>query len=360
MGVMSDYASTNTTSLVSVYNEWDPLEEMIVGIATGARVPSSDRGLFALDYCANVNAPEDIPTGSYSARVIEEAQADLEQFAEFLRDAGVTVRRPAVTDHSRRFGSPDWTADGEYNYCPRDLLLPIGQTIIETPMALRTRFFEPLAYREILLDYFESGANWISAPKPRLLDDTYNVRPEHGSALNNFEPIFDAANVLRLGRDILYQVSCSGNRKGLTWLRRVLGDEYRVHAVEGVYEGTHLDTSITLVRPGLVVLCPERIKPEQVPSVFKGWDIIWCPDMTDTGYDWSYPRASIWQGMNFIMVNPDLAVVNDQQLALIRELESHGVTVAPLPMRQARSLSGGFHCVSVDVRRRGTLEDYSG
>ncbi len=82
--------------------------------------------------------------------------------------------------------------------------------------------------------------------------------------------------------------------------------------------------------------------------------------MTDTGYDWSYPRASIWQGMNFIMVNPDLAVVNDQQLALIRELESHGVAVAPLPMRQARSLSGGFHCVSVDVRRRGNLEDYSG
>ena len=63
--------------------------------------------------------------------------------------------------------------------------------------------------------------------------------------------------------------------------------------------------------------------------------------------------------MNFVMLNPGLAVLNDRQLPLIRALERHGVDVIPLPMRQARSLSGGFHCVSLDVRRRGTLEDYA-
>lgn len=346
-------------SLVHVHNEWDPLEEMIVGIADGARVPSPDRGLFALDYCANVEEPADIPTGPYSSQVIDEATEDLERFSELLRGEGVMVRRPALTDHTRRFGSPDWTADGEYNYCPRDVLLTIGQTIIETPMALRTRFFEPLAYRDILLEYFESGANWVSAPKPRLPDETYNIRPESGPVLNDLEPIFDAANVLRVGRDILYQVSCSGNWKGLTWLQRVLEDQYRVHPVAGVYEGTHLDTTIGLVRPGLVVLCPERIREDQIPSVFKGWDVIWCPDMVDTGYSWSYPRASIWQGMNFIMINPELAVIGDQQHELIREFDKRGITVAPLPMRHARDLSGGFHCVSLDIRRCGILEDYS-
>ena len=81
--------------------------------------------------------------------------------------------------------------------------------------------------------------------------------------------------------------------------------------------------------------------------------------MVDTGYSWSYPRASIWQGMNFIMVNPTLAVVNELQLPLIKELEGHGVEVLPLKMRHARNLSGGFHCVTVDVRRKGQLEDYS-
>lgn len=346
-------------SLVNVHNEWDPLEEMIVGIADGARVPSPDRGLFALDYCANVESPQDIPTGPYDARVVEEAAEDLDRFVKLLEQEGVVVRRPAATDHTRTFGTPDWSTDGEYNYCPRDVLLPIGQTVIEAPMALRSRFFEPFAYREILLEYLESGANWVSAPKPRLLDDTYNVRPGSGPVLNNHEPIFDAANVLRAGRDILYLVSCSGNLLGLRWLQRFLGDGYRVHPVEGVYEGTHIDTTIALVRPGLVVLNPERIRPEQVPEMFRGWTVIWSPEMIDTGFSWSYPRASIWQGMNLIMIRPDLAVVNELQAPLIRQLERHGVDVAALPLRHARNLSGGFHCVSVDIRRRGKLEDYS-
>lgn len=343
-------------SLVDVHNEWDPLEEMIVGIADGARVPGPDPGLFAVDYAANVASPEEIPTGPYGARVLEEAREDLEGFVEVLRQAGVVVRRPARTDTSRRFGTPDWTADGEHNYCPRDVLLPIGRTVVETPMVLRSRYFETFAYREILEEYFASGANWISAPKPRLPDDTWSTAEP---LLAEREPLFDAANVLRIGRDILYQVSCSGNRQGCRWLQRVLGEEYRVHPIAGAYAGTHLDTTIALIRPGLVVINPERMTPDQVPEPLAKWDIIWCPDMVDTGYAWSYPRASIWQGMNLVMLDPERAVVNDLQLPLIRELERHHVQVVPLPMRQARSLSGGFHCVSLDVRRRGTLEDYS-
>jgi len=346
-------------SLVSVHNEWDPLEEMIVGIADGAQVPVPDRGLFAVDYADHVASLEEIPSGPYDPQVIEETAEDLDVLAGALRQQGVTVRRPSVTDQTKSFGAPDWTTDGYYNYCPRDVLLPVGDTIIEMPLVLRSRYFEPFAYREILLEYFRSGANWISAPKPRLPDETYNVRPESGSILNDLEPVLDAANVLRVGRDILCQVSCSGNMLGCQWLQRALGDGYRVHPVAGVYEGTHLDTTITLVRPGLVVLNPERIRPEQVPSVFRNWEVIWCPEMVDTGYSWSYPRASIWQGMNFIMINPALAVVNELQRPLIKELDRHGVEALPLKLRHARNLSGGFHCVTLDVRRKGILEDYS-
>ncbi|MGC5342613.1 inosamine-phosphate amidinotransferase 1 [Streptomyces sp. DT171] len=346
-------------SLVNAHNEWDPLEEMIVGVAENARVPSPDPGLFALDYCEHHESQDEIPSGPYSERVVTEAHEDLEAFVDLLKGEGVTVRRPDITEHAKPFGTPDWQTDGEYNYCPRDVILPIGQTVIETPMALRSRFFEPFAYKEILLDYFRSGAKWISAPKPRLLDDTYRVRPESGLPLANLEPVFDAANVMRVGKDILYLVSCSGNELGGQWLQQILGDEYRVHFIRGAYEGTHIDTTVMVVRPGLVVLNPERIREDQIPPVFKNWDVIWAPEMGDTGYAWDYPRASIWQGMNFIMINPDLAVINDQQSPLIREIEKRGVQVAPLRMRQARTLSGGFHCVSVDVRRRGTLEDYS-
>ena len=93
------------------------------------------------------------------------------------------------------------------------------------------------------------------------------------------------------------------------------------------------------MRPGLVVLNPERMREDQIPAVLSGWDVIWCPEMVDTGFVGPHPRASIWQGMNFIMINPDLAVVNE--------------------LRPARTLCGGFHCVPLDVRRTGSRQDYS-
>jgi len=45
----------------------------------------------------------------------------------------------------------------------------------------------------------------------------------------NFEPAFDAANILRFGRDLLYLVSATGNELGGQWLQRMLGDQFRVH-----------------------------------------------------------------------------------------------------------------------------------
>ena len=343
---------------VDVHNEWDPLEEMIVGVADFAQVPVPGPDLFAIEYNEHHDHPSQIPSGRYEKRVIEETEEDLEYLVSVLTGLGVNVRRPERSDHSRMFGSPEWQSDGEYNYCPRDVLLPVGNTIIETPMPLRSRYFEPLAYKNLLLEYFESGANWLSAPKPRLPDSTWNL-PGEGPALANDEPLFDAANVVRAGRDIIYLVSCSGNKKGGQWLQRTLGREYRVHFLEGVYEGTHIDTTVTLLRPGLVLLNPARISADQLPDVFKGWDIVWAPDMVDTGTTWPYPRASIWSGMNFFMVNPNLAVVNEVQEPLIRLLESHGIDTIGVPLRHCRTLSGGLHCVTLDVRRRGALEDYS-
>jgi N-dimethylarginine dimethylaminohydrolase len=53
-----------------------------------------------------------------------------------------------------------------------------------------------------------------------------------------------------------------------------------------------------------------------------------------------------------------LAVVNQAQVPLIRLLESHGIDTVRVPLRHCRTLSGGLHCVTLDVRRRGSLESY--
>jgi N-dimethylarginine dimethylaminohydrolase len=343
-------------SRVSSYTEWDPLEEVVVGRAINARIARPDRGLFAVEY-QSYGSVNRIPSGPYLNRVIAETEEDLEALAETFHKLGVVVRRPEVWDHAQTYRSPDWETDGQYNYCPRDLFVVAGNWLIEAPMTLRCRQYETLSFKPLLLDYLRSGARWVAAPRPRLTDDGYCLDGTHPLALTEAEPVFDAANVLRLGRDLLYLVSDSGNRIGARWLQSVLGPDFRVRSYEGVYSGTHVDTTITPVRPGLVVVCGERVGPHNLPDVFSGWEVVYLSDVVDIGFTGT-SYASKWIGLNFLMVRPDLAIVDSVQKTLIKELEQRQVEIIPLRLRHARTLGGGFHCVSLDVRRKGCLESY--
>ncbi len=355
---MTEFQKTplQTESLVSSYNEWDPLEEVIVGRAENAQIARRDRSLFAVEYgeCSSLEA---MPTGRYPQHVISETHDQLEALVDVFEKNGVRVRRPEIYDHSKSFGSPDWKTDGQYNYCPRDLFVVAGDMIIESPMTLRARQFETNSFKPILREYLESGAKWFAAPRPLLLDEDYFINGDRELAISNVDPIFDAANVLRIGKDVLYLVSDSGNRVGAKWLQAVLGKEYRVHAIEGLYTGTHVDTTITLVRAGLVVVNAERVTPQNLPDVFKKWDVIYLDEVHDIGYT-NIPYASEWIGMNFMMLNPETALVDGKQTKLIKALESYGVNAVPLSLSHARTMGGGMHCVTLDVRRRGGLEDY--
>jgi scyllo-inosamine-4-phosphate amidinotransferase 1 len=344
-------------SLVNVHNEWDPLEEVVIGSVAGARIPSGDLSLRAIEF-ADLDRAADIPSGPYPQHVLAETAEELARLCEELEQLGVKVRRPGSRDTLASFGTPNWQSDGFYDYCPRDVLLAVGNTIVETPMVLRSRFLEPFAYKHLLLEYLESGTRWLSAPKPQLRDDMYDVEADAGRRLQDLEPAFDAANVLRCGTDLLYLVSDTGNEMGARWLQSALGDSYTVHPCRDVYASTHVDSTIVPLRPGLVLLNPERVNDGNMPAYLRSWDKIYCPELVDPGYIESLPRCSIWIGMNVLVVRPDLAIVDDRQDALIRVLEAHAFDVLPLRLTHARTLGGGFHCVTLDVRRTGELESY--
>lgn len=63
---------------------------------------------------------------------------------------------------------------GMYAAMPRDILMTIGDEIIEAPMAWKSRFFEYRAYRSLLKEYFMGGARWTTAPKPQMADQLYD------------------------------------------------------------------------------------------------------------------------------------------------------------------------------------------
>ena len=88
-----------------------------------------------------------------------------------------------------------------------------------------------------------------------LLDSLFEVDLARPTPRND-EPAFDAANVLRLGQDLVYLVSATGNELGGQWLQTILGETFRVHFLEDVYYGSHIDSTFVALRPGLVLVQP--------------------------------------------------------------------------------------------------------
>jgi N-dimethylarginine dimethylaminohydrolase len=337
--------------------EWDPLEEVIVGNPLNARFPSPDRSTQVAEFSRPL---ADIPRGPFPQRIIDETEEDLSRFIDVLRQSGATVKRPETWPHDRSVSTIHWEAQGYYNYCPRDVLLIAGDQIIETPNVIRSRYQETFSYRALLLDYLRSGARWYSAPKPMLLDSLFEVDPDKPTPRND-EPAFDAANVLRLGRDLIYLVSSTGNELGGRWLETILGREFRVHFLKDVYYGSHIDSTLVALRPGLLLCNPARVRDDTLPAVLKQWEIIYSPPMENVGRHGDDPSMLIgsdWIDMNAFSINPNTVVVDRDQLALIRLLEKKGLDVVPLKLRHAQLLGGGFHCATLDTRRKGPLQRY--
>lgn len=344
--------------IVQSHNEWDPIEEIIVGTALHSYAPRFDIGFSTPISPDGVDAASF--SGKYPDKIIEETEEDIHKFIDVLVNLNIKVRRPDPPPENN-FSTPDWTCDRFFPYSARDALLIVGDNIIETPCVWRSRYFEALSYKSLLIEYMLSGAKWIAAPKPRLLDNIYDQgRNSLQLRLNNDEPVFDAANVLRAGYDIFYLISNSGNEMGMTWLSSILGSDYTIHPISPtVYSSIHIDSTLCLLRPGLILANPERVKdPSMLPRCMQSWDIIFSPEMIEYSHSSIKPLSSKWLGMNMLMLAPDLAAVDARQKPLIKLLEKHHINVVPVMLRHGRTLGGGLHCITLDVKRSGKLEKY--
>lgn len=361
-------AVESLVSPVSSHNEWDPLEEIVVGRLDGATIPSS-HPVVACNIPRWAARLQGLAAGRRYPRIlIESAQRELDQFVALLESLGVTVTRPDVVDHSRRFATPHWSSRGFCNTCPRDSLLVVGEEIIETPMAWPCRYFETDAYRTLLKDYFRRGARWTAAPKPQLTDALFDRDfriPEAGAPmryiLTEFEPVFDAADFVRAGRDLFVTRSNVTNRMGIEWLRRHLGPGYRIHEIESrCRTPMHIDTTFMPLAPGRVLVNPEYIDVDRLPEVLSSWDVLIAPepDPLDEPLLKITSMCGKWLSMNVLMIDERRVIAERHHTGMLRALEGWGFEPIPCDLRHYAPFGGSFHCATLDVRRRGALESY--
>ena len=336
--------------IIDTHNDWDSLEEIIVGRADFAHIPPLDPSMKNFMY-AHLTDEEILKhVGPYSQNILEEANEDLDILSEVLEDCGVVVHRPEIIHHHQRIQSPNWRTTGWHNYCPRDIFLVLGNNIVEVPSVMRSRIFETWSYNKILREAFDDGAAWFSAPKQLIEDSSFDFSDLSKPTLMNNEILFDAPNVIRIDNDLIFQISNSGNEKGAEWLQRMF-PEYNVHIERDAYSGAHFDSTIIPLRKGLVLLNGLRCNQDNYPKFFKNWEKIFFTDIATTdAEDSGISSDSI--GLNLLSINPNLVIVDENQKSLIKILEQHKVESIPLSMRHARTLGGGFHCVTLDLRRK--------
>ncbi|HEY2389937.1 MAG TPA: amidinotransferase [Candidatus Angelobacter sp.] len=354
-------------NVVNSWNEWDPLQEVIVGSARGAADMGFEPALSP--YFAPGDSARAFPGQPVHSTVIDDAERQLDYFAELLQRRGITVRRPDPMDQNVPVKTPDWeVACGHAIACPRDLLLVIGNEIIEAPMAQRARYFEFRAYRSLLKNYFAGGARWTTAPKPLMSDALYNERDstagtfDFNSAplLTGFEPVFDAACFARCGRDIFWQPDLVSNQFGADWLQQHLGPDFRIHRIAfREPTPTHIDTTLVPIRPGLALVNPQRPCMDDALDIFKnnGWQLVTAPPSVKTGRAPSRD-VSNWISMNILMLDERTAVVEQAEKPMIDLLRSLKCEVIPCPFDRVYPFGGGFHCCTADIRREGTLQSY--
>ena len=293
---------SSSPSVVNSFTEWDPLEEVIVGCVKGATVPELHSASKAVIPKQHHQFFESNEGTTFPQKLIDDATSELNYFCDVLKGEGVIVKRPDpdITNHCDSYQTPDFSSkSGMYSAMPRDVLLVVGDEIIEAPMAWRSRYFEYRPYRKLIKNYFKRGARWTAAPKPQMSDHTYNnsdnkdqnSSTDFNSTISEYEPCFDAAEFTRLGKDIFCQVSHVTNKFGIQWLQRHLSPKYNIHVLDFSDKNRmHIDGTFIPLCEGKLLINPTRpcrtgllksnytyegIKKDlSLPIQFKGWDVL--------------------------------------------------------------------------------------
>jgi glycine amidinotransferase len=364
-------------TIVNSWNEWDPLKHIIVGRADDTMVQAPEPAV-------QRNWPEQgFPLGKYGPypkEMTDKANEQLDNFAKILESRGVRVDRPTPLDFSQAVQTPDWKQETMFGCMPpRDLLLTVGHEILEATMSFRSRWFEYMCNRPLLEQYFKEDPNFrfSAAPKPRLTERSYKkdfykkwdtlseaeknkIIESSDWILTEQEPCFDAADIVRFGKDLFVQKSMVTNNLGIDWLRRHYPD-HRVHMVR--YKETmpwHMDTTLVPLRPGLVMFNPVRtpLEPGQRELFEKnGWEIIIGPK-TVLPKKRPMTFCSIWLNMNILVLDTKSVFVEASEEPVMELFAKHGVEAIPVPFYDVSPFGGGLHCSTADVYREGKLEDY--
>lgn len=315
-----------------VHHEWGKLREVVIGIS-----PAEDFVVFYEESQRWLVPPGDAFSRQHAGRRLIDIDPEwatrierqTDALAELVAREGVVVHRPErLKGDERTFLAPN--GEGAQLFA-RDGMIVVGNHIIEASLRLKCRQRERYGLRPIILQVVQQrGARWSSVPlgSPGCVDG----------------PFLEGGDTLLNGHEIYVGISgCASDLAGADWLQALLGEAYRVIPVAMKSNVLHLDCAMALIKPGLLVWCPEKLI-DGLPMSLRDWDAITV----------SRDEANLL-ATNGLVLEEGRIIVDADNARVIGELRKRKVDVIPLPFDGPISTGGGLRCAHHPLLRESVL-----
>ena len=202
--------------------------------------------------------------------------------------------------------------------------------------------------------------------------------------------VISTAQICRVGKDIWWDVDVKVNNETLVEKYRSIWEEegFRVHTST---RGYHSDGSFCVVKPGCIVSLKDI---QDYKTEFPGWDVLYLPDQSwdkvnpfmemkeKVGGRWwlkgeehnnqliefvntwlndwvGYVEETVFD-VNMLSIDHNTIICNNYNKQAFEHFKKHKVEPVLFNFRHRYFWDGGVHCITQDLYREGTMEDYFG
>ena len=387
---------------VNSWDEFQPLEAVVVG------------SIYDSSFFDGVKNKK---IGDVLKRIVDETNEDIQYFKQQLKSHNIDVFQASPTELGYKssildyvdvngklgYGSdnPDFVKDSLIPTSPlqvRDDAVVMGNKILITDKTFEVegyvqKFQEWFGDDQLDLSIYQGNYRFHQTEecleryiKDRNLGETlsdFTEEQKHKLIEENVLMGFCSPNLTRIGKKCLVDLNQTPT------LIDFLKEKYPKFDYAPLNLGGHNDSIFSVLKPGLVVSGPWFKGSE---SAFKDWEIIY---FNDTRWDhvrewldlrsknkgkWWVPGEEQndqfthfvesflpdWTGfveetifdINSLVIDEKNVVINSNSPNLIKLLESKGINPIVCPLRHRFFWDGGWHCLTLDVRRSGGQNDY--
>lgn len=389
---------------INSWDEFQPLEELLIG------------SLYDSDFFNDVKNPR---IKSALKKIIDETNEDLEYFKKTLQQHNIKIYQASPKELGYKDSILDYVNDqGELGYKknvggtffttgvsaslipnpplqPRDDSIAMGNKIIVTdPNTYAIKAFLPK-----FEEWFGKENIDTSMKDEQIQLQRSDKNLKNYLLRNNIEPTEENLKAAKYKETLGGFCSPTLTRLGKTcfvdtWqVPTVVEDFLNLKVPEFNYKkitiGGHNDSIFSVIKPGLVVATREL---EPYKHIFNNWEIVWFDDP-----NWNHVRhwldlraknrgkwwvpgeeendeftffvekfLSNWTGMaeetifdvNCLVIDDKHVIVNTDNPYLINNLKKYKMEPIVCPLRHSFFWDGGWHCLTLDIKRRGGQIDY--